>query len=621
MNAIIQARSAYKEQSFDRVVEITSRGLAESKLSSINQGELSFIRASANFQLSNFYEALSDYRDVLNCKEIGTKHSISAVYNMGTISFGLGEYAFSRQCLLAYISYQGHNTKFSKGWEVALDLVEGLHDDFNALIDVYKTFDKKEKTAKHYAIHNFVGTICFERDCYVFAKDFSAYIGGPENTTNAGLLFSIFEAYLNKEIDKSKKVLDWLMSLCKSDYILIYVKYMQIRLMQRMNEDREKQFVLAQEIVNSSHNSIDPNFKKIISFCSKIIKKFAPQNNILVPQKFGIIGISPLVMKMRNEIERYADSSLPVLIRGLSGTGKELTAKALHEVSKRNNRPFITVNCPAIPASLFESHLFGHRRGSFTGALSDKEGAIELCADGTLFLDEVGDLPTEAQAKLLRFLESGEFQRVGSNKIQHSKVRVIAATNLPLEDADNFRQDLFHRLSGLLINLPPIKERGDDIRYLARYRVAALNTKNNDIWKTLSQETEELLLELDYPGNVRQLFNVIDKAWFDAPQVINPEHIKQLKNQIAKSEDLNANKEEITPLNVLFKKPDSWQINFDEQNLSLKELQDQATCQIVSEAMHHFDGDIEVCANKLGISKRSIYRYMKKNRESVSERG
>ena len=232
-------------------------------------------------------------------------------------------------------------------------------------------------------------------------------------------------------------------------------------------------------------------------------------------QFHNIIGSSTIMQEVYRQIERVAKTSATILITGESGTGKELVARAIHAHSLRSDKNFIAISCSAIPESLIESELFGHLKGSFTGALRDKKGLIEEARGGTLFLDEIGDLSLMMQTKLLRLLQEDEFKPVGDTKTKKADVRFIAATNQDLAEKvkkKEFREDLYYRLNVIHIALPPLRERKDDIPVLAHYFLGRYSKINNKGIKGLSDRTMEMLLNRDWPGNVRELENVIERG-------------------------------------------------------------------------------------------------------------
>ena len=231
--------------------------------------------------------------------------------------------------------------------------------------------------------------------------------------------------------------------------------------------------------------------------------------------RFGIIGASPGIIDLYAVLERVADTPTTVMITGESGTGKELVARALHEHSGRKDKPFIKVNCAAIPKELIESELFGYERGAFTGAVASKPGRFELANGGTLFLDEVGEIPVEMQVKLLRALQESEFERVGGIKTIRVDVRLVAATNRDLKKllaGGNFREDLFYRLNVVPIRLPALRERTSDIPLLVEHFLTKFNERLKKRVEGVETEALEALVAYPWPGNIRELENVIERA-------------------------------------------------------------------------------------------------------------
>jgi len=229
----------------------------------------------------------------------------------------------------------------------------------------------------------------------------------------------------------------------------------------------------------------------------------------------GIIGKSPAIQQLVSDIKRAAPSQAKVLVTGENGTGKDLVAEAIHRLSKRAGKPFVKLNCAAIPKDLVESELFGHERGAFTGAMQKKTGRLERADQGTLFLDEIGDLSLEAQAKLLRAIETGEVDRVGASDTVKVDVRIVSATNKDLGDAierGEFRRDLYYRLNTLPIHVAPLRERRGDIPLIAEHYLAVFCRAEGKPPKRLSPESIEVLQEYRWPGNVRELKNVMERA-------------------------------------------------------------------------------------------------------------
>jgi len=228
-----------------------------------------------------------------------------------------------------------------------------------------------------------------------------------------------------------------------------------------------------------------------------------------------IVGRSRALRHVMQQVEAVASTNATVLITGESGTGKELIAREVHARSPRCRRPFVKVNCSAIPREIFESEFFGHTRGAFTGAVRERPGRFQIADGGTIFLDEIGDLPIELQPKLLRVLQEGEYERVGEDGTRKVDVRVIAATNLHLADevlARRFRQDLFYRLSVFPLELPPLRARKDDIPELARNTISRVARQHRIPGPPLTLDDVQLLQRHHWPGNVRELQNVIERA-------------------------------------------------------------------------------------------------------------
>lgn len=231
---------------------------------------------------------------------------------------------------------------------------------------------------------------------------------------------------------------------------------------------------------------------------------------------YGILGSSAVMKNLTEQINKISQSSgTTVLITGESGTGKELAAKAIHFLSDRREKPFMPVNFSALTESLVESELFGHERGAFTDARQQKKGLFEIADEGTILLDEIGDISPKVQVKLLRVLEEKTFQRVGGTRDIEVDVRIIAATNQPLDllvKQNKFRTDLFYRLNVATINMPPLRERGEDIILIAEFFINEFNIAFHKNFKGVSEETKKIFLEYNWPGNVRELRNVVERA-------------------------------------------------------------------------------------------------------------
>lgn len=319
-------------------------------------------------------------------------------------------------------------------------------------------------------------------------------------------------------------------------------------------------------------------------------------NKFLDYTKEEIIGDSPKMQEVYKEIGKIAESDATVLIRGESGTGKELFAKAIHHHSNRKNKPFIVVNCAAIPENLLESELFGHEKGAFTDAYTRRIGKFELANDGTIFLDEIGDMSLNLQSKLLRVLQEKTFTRVGGNEIIYSNARIIAATNRNLEELvskGEFREDLFFRLNVVTITLPPLRERKEDIKLLVDYFIAKYSTKYKKEVNGISKEAIDILLAYDWPGNVRELENAIARAVIvsSAPVILVDDLPLSLRQKV-----LSENNQEI--------------VNSGE-NLTLPQLIEKVEKEAILRALKVSKGNKTKAAQILGISRKSLFNKLR----------
>lgn len=247
--------------------------------------------------------------------------------------------------------------------------------------------------------------------------------------------------------------------------------------------------------------------------------------------RFGLIGESPAIRQVMHKIVQVAATDISVLLQGESGVGKDVVAKAIHGLSTRKHKPLVVVNCGAIPEGIIESELFGHEKGSFTGAHETRKGYFEKADGGTIFLDEIADTPKNIQVKLLRVLESGEFFRVGSAEVRTTNVRVIAASNKDLIGSVNegaFREDLYYRLNTVTIRIPPLRERAEDVLLIFRKFVQEFAAKYDSVFQGFSDEARHLLVSYRWPGNIRELRNVaeqlvvLEKSKFITPEILSP---------------------------------------------------------------------------------------------------
>jgi two-component system response regulator HydG len=302
-----------------------------------------------------------------------------------------------------------------------------------------------------------------------------------------------------------------------------------------------------------------------------------------------IIGGSPAMLRTMELVKQVAPSTATVLIQGESGTGKELIAGAIHHGSPRRDRPFIRVNCAALPETLLESELFGFEKGAFTGAVARKEGRFELADGGTLFMDEIGDLNLATQAKLLRVLQEGEFERLGGTRTLRVDVRLVAATHASLATLvreKRFREDLFYRLNVITIELPPLRDRREDLPLLAQHFLRRFSAKNAKPIVGFTDETTEVLQAYAWPGNVRELENVIERAVvLTRDPMISP---ADLPEAIVGSEPVGRHL--VIPIGT-----------------PLEDVEDR----LIEETLRYTKGDKTLAAKLLGIATRTIYRRTK----------
>jgi DNA-binding NtrC family response regulator len=286
-------------------------------------------------------------------------------------------------------------------------------------------------------------------------------------------------------------------------------------------------------VVDRTLNSQDLE-REVRQLRAQIVQRYAFHN---------LIGKSPSMQEIYAKIEQVADSRTTVLVTGESGTGKELVAKAIHYNSSRRDRPFIALNCAALPETLIESELFGHEKGSFTDATARRVGQFELANSGTLFLDEIGDLSATTQAKLLRVLQEREFTRIGGVQSIKVDVRIIAATNKNLDELVRkglFREDLYYRINVIALYLPPLRERGEDIPLLAKHFLAKRIEEEKRPVQEFAKEALELIGRYPWPGNVREMENIIEQAfiWSKGSTVITPEHLPTILRTDTRSTSL-----------------------------------------------------------------------------------
>lgn len=331
------------------------------------------------------------------------------------------------------------------------------------------------------------------------------------------------------------------------------------------------------------------------------LSRLAKENQILKSQIVvddEMVGESAAVFKLRAEIRQVAASDLGVLISGENGTGKQLVANAIHRHSKRADKPFIPLNCAALPEELVESELFGHERGAFTGADSMRQGRFELADGGTLFLDEIGDMSLKAQAKVLRVLEYGEVERLGSQQIRNVNVRIIAATNKDLSkeiESEQFRTDLYYRLKIVPIEVPPLRERLEDIPILVKYFAERLQMNMASAPKVFASEAYPVFQSYRWPGNIRELKNIVERLLI----MVNREII--LPSDVAEVLPIERDQTEISGTAAAY-----------QSNTPLSTMVDSAEAECILAALKENDWNIRRTAEVLEVERSNLYKKMSK---------
>ncbi len=321
-----------------------------------------------------------------------------------------------------------------------------------------------------------------------------------------------------------------------------------------------------------------------------------------------LIGESAIMYRLKEQIKLFANNSSTVLIYGESGTGKELVTRQIHQYSDRSEKPFVAVNCAAIPKDLLESELFGHEKGSFTGAVSRKPGRFELAANGTLFLDEIGELDQRAQVALLRVLQEKEFHRVGGTNLIKTNARVIAATNRKLEELvkqGQFREDLFYRLEILRIDVPPLRERKGDIPLLTEHFVKTASEEAKVPLKRFSPDSLKLMTNYNWPGNVRELYNFIMRA------VVLSQSGNEIRINIPDRIKLGDS-------DFLFpdeSKMETWEEMIDARKKAADRASRRVEKIFIDRILKNYNNNITLAAKNLGIDRTTLHKTIKRIKE------
>lgn len=386
-------------------------------------------------------------------------------------------------------------------------------------------------------------------------------------------------------------------------------------------------------IMVTDHSSIDTAIKAIkkgaFDYISKTTKlselkiliSKALENKLLILRNKSLeedveksfkelIGETPVMKKLKEQIKLFADTNSTLLIYGETGTGKELVTRQIHLYSNRSDKPFIAVNCAAIPKDLMESELFGHEKGSFTGAVTRKPGRFELAGDGTLFLDEVSELDMRAQVALLRVLQEKEFTRVGGSHLIKTNARVIAATNRRLEDLVQegaFREDLFYRLDVLRLDVPPLRERKADITLLAQHFVKIASHEAKIPIKEIDTESLQSLMHYDWPGNIRELYNFVMRTL--------------ILSQNDRKIHFHSMDEARAPKNKSFsfnKNINTWEEMIENRKKASDEAARNVEKYFIEKILAQYDQNISLAAKKLGVDRTTLHKTIKRVNDNLS---
>lgn len=324
----------------------------------------------------------------------------------------------------------------------------------------------------------------------------------------------------------------------------------------------------------------------------------------------NLLGESPEIKALHLSIKQFAETPFPVLIQGESGSGKELVAQYIHEQSPRENAPFLTINCAAISADLLEAQLFGHEKGAYTGATSSRAGFFEEAGNGSLFLDEIGELPRDLQSKLLRVLENGEYYRIGETQPRYSGARIVAATNRDLREevrGGKFREDLYHRLSVLTINVPPLRDRGRDCMLLLEH-FKELYAMGNETF-VLDQAAKDCLMSYSFPGNVRELRNIVIRlsAKYSGKNV----SIAELKEELESMVTVLDHADQV--------ETESVEHELQKKHFKLDEKLSDWERQYINAALKLSGGNLSKAARLLGINRTTLYSRIQRLSIEISE--
>lgn len=560
-------------------------------ITGVDKSILKYYMGCAQSILGQLREALDTFRELVDCGDLPIEYLQSIYINLGLISLSQRDPEFCENCRSMYQQLSQFNRETSYSWETSIKAVQ------NGTVNLkdYTDFVVKEFSNKHV-----LSFYCLALELLNQQKFFMPIVDliGDGATSATRVIAVAIECLIGSgSLNRAKSFLEIYRLKQATDLITLKADFFELKIM-RLEGNHDTAFFTRvralRERVRAHPRSIAG---EIHSFCNQVLVESTGIKRVLVSRRHGMIGESPQLEQVREQIDLYANSDLNVLIRGASGTGKELVAIAMHQNSRRRDQSFVPVNCFHLGTQLAEARLFGHRKGAFTGAAQDAPGFVHEAHGGTLFLDEIGELPLEAQANLFRFLDSGQFRRVGSTEQEKANVRVIAATNQDLSQDSRFRHELYHRLGTVIIDLPPLAERGTDILHIARCRVAELNVLGG-FTKTLSVESERKLGSYDWPGNVRELLNVIDRAWHASSQEIAPDVLRFDRR-----------------ISLHIEAANGWVPDLQRDVVDLDEAVNRYTARLVQEMHARCNRDAAETARRLNISERTVYRWIKRSTE------
>ncbi len=553
---------------------------------------LKYLRSLCLTRLGRLDEAQSILCEIPGHPRASDRLKRISLLRIGLHSLRNQDFELSADCNRRYRELCGDDATLAECWSGCLELLEGHSDSWEHVLQQFFLAPEQEN------IQGYLGfTICHTEELDAVEKVLPFF--SDRKRLHSGLLkTAIIEYYLSHgDLSAAREWLALKLPMeINSPTSDVHHRYFELRIAELANMDAEALDKKARSLLEDIARIQDCVPREIQLYCQGLARQVRNQWTPLVPSRYGIVGNSPGIRMLREKIERFAPTELGVLIVGESGTGKELVARALHAASPRRRQRFLAINCAMLGGELAESRLFGHVKGSFTGAVGDHSGLLHHARRGTLFLDEIGELPLSAQAKLFRFLDTGSFRRLGSGRDEPADVRILAASNQDLGDASLFRHELYYRLSQVTLRLPALSERGEDILHIARRVLREMNSRFA-CCKELGPGCEELLLEYHWPGNVRELRQTIERAWHESPYIIRPQHIHFEPHEERPAEG------------------SEWSPDLEQEGLDLERETQLFSARLVQRMLERTGRDTAEAARRLRISERTVYRWMARAQE------